>query len=429
MVTMGKRSESYEAELKAVNEQLQREIAERQSVEAALRRRNRDLAMLNQIGQLFTATLELEQLLPMVLERVRDLLNITASSIWLLEEGTGDLVCWCASGPSCAAVSGWRVSAERGVVGRAARTGHSSIIADTRCIQDGLPEIDERTGVEMRSILAVPLRVRRRLFGVLLAVDTQAERFLTEDLELLELLSAAAMIAVENAQLYAQARRDAATKSALLNEIDHRVKNNLCAIVGLLYAERRHSGIEQQTAYQAIMQDLVSRVEALATVHDMLSSSQWSLLNLSELATRVIRSALQTLPRNKRVLVRVSPSEVLVAADQAQNLALVINELATNTLKYALKEQEETVIEVGIEQYGDVVQFLFRNDGPGYPEAVLRLEQYNVGFGLVQNLVRVGLRGDLELYNDNGPVTVVRFSQKLPDGGFAVAPAFQIPGV
>ena len=51
----------------------------------------------------------------------------------------------------------------------------------------------------------------------------------------------------------------------------------------------------------------------------------------------------------------------------------------------------------------------FRDDGPGYPEDVLQLERYRVGFDLIQKMVRQGLRGELSLHNDDGAVAVIRF--------------------
>jgi len=99
-----------------------------------------------------------------------------------------------------------------------------------------------------------------------------------------------------------------------------------------------------------------------------------------------------------------------VTPDQAHNLALVINELATNTIKHALQERDTAHITVRIAlEDDDTVQFEFRDDGPGYPEDVLRLERYSVGFELIQNMVRQGLQGELSLRTDHGAVAVIRF--------------------
>jgi two-component sensor histidine kinase len=209
--------------------------------------------------------------------------------------------------------------------------------------------------------------------------------------------------------LYEQARQDAETKSMLLREVNHRVKNNLSAILGLLSIERRHAAKEQSLAYQALVNDLTNRIKGLDQVHSLLSAARWQPLLLSDLAQQIIRTALPSLSSGKSVAVTVTPSPVRVAPDQAHNLALIINELATNTVKHALQGQDTVQITVSITLDGDTVQCEFRDDGPGYAPDVLRGERQNVGMYLVRTLVRKGLRGELDLGNDRGAVTTIRF--------------------
>ena len=167
------------------------------------------------------------------------------------------------------------------------------------------------------------------------------------------------------------------------------------------------------------MDDLIGRVRGLSIVHSMLSASKWAPLPLSDLATKVIYASLKALPRGKRVSVDVTPSPVRVTSDQAHNLALVINELATNTVKYALRECDSAQITFQISLDDDPIQAVpmvrceFRDDGPGYPEDALRLERHNVGFDLIQNIVRGSLHGELSLYNDRGAVVVIRFKAQV----------------
>jgi len=77
----------------------------------------------------------------------------------------------------------------------------------------------------------------------------------------------------------------------------------------------------------------------------------------------------------------------------------VINELATNTIKHAMPEREAAGISVRIAQEDGTIVLEFRDDGPGYPEDVLQLERHNVGFDLIQHLVRHDLLGQLSLHN------------------------------
>ena len=347
------------------------DITERKRAEEALRRHSLELALLYRASQAFTSTLDLSQVLVTVLGEVRHLLDVAACSVWLIDSKTDELVCQQATGPQSEQVLGWRLAPGEGIAGCVACSGESLIVPDTRADGRHFKDVDRQIGLEIRSILTVPLQVKSGVIGVLQVVDTEVGRFSKADPMLVESLATTAAIAIENAQLYEQAQRDAETKSMLLREVNHRVKNNLSAIVGLLYAERRYAETEEQAIYQSITQNLVSRVQGLATVHNLLSASEWAPLPLNELTTHIIRSSLQTLPRDKRVSVDVTPSPIRVTPDQAHNMALVINELATNTVKYGLPEHGTAHITVRIGRDGDKVLFEFRNDGPGYPEEIL----------------------------------------------------------
>jgi PAS domain S-box-containing protein len=209
-----------------------RDITERKRAEEALRRRNRELALLNRASQALTSTLDLDQVLTTILEEIRHLLDVTASSVWLIDQETDELVCQQATGPQGESVLGWRLAPGQGLAGWVARAGESLIVPDVWTDERHFKGIDQQTGLPLRSILTVPLRVKNGIIGVLQVMDTQVDRFQPTDLRLAESLATTAAIAIENARLYEQTRQDAETKSVLLDEINHRVKNNLSAIIG-----------------------------------------------------------------------------------------------------------------------------------------------------------------------------------------------------
>ena len=216
----------------------------------------------------------------------------------------------------------------------------------------------------------------------------------------------------ERERLYEQTQRDAEIKATLLHEVNHRVGNNLTSIISILGFEQERVVVDQAT-HEAVMQDLVSRVRGLATVHRMLSATEWAPLLLSELAEQVITLALQALPRGKRVSVDVVPSLVQVTSRQANNLALVFNELTTNSVKYAWPECQNGRISVRIDHQendgeDDVILIEFRDDGTGFPEDVLSLERHSIGWDLIQAIVCYGMQGEVALRNDQGAVTRIQ---------------------
>ena len=161
--------------------------------------------------------------------------------------------------------------------------------------------------------------------------------------------------------------------------------------------------------YQSIMAELSQRVQSLTMVHSMLSNSEWAPLRLDKLVEQVLHAALQVQVRDRRLSVIIPPSSVRVTPDQAHQLALVINELATNTLKYATSKEGKISIQVDIYQEAERIYCVFQDKGPGYPPEILEQGEYNVGLDLIHNIVHGELRGDLILRNDDGAVAEISF--------------------
>jgi PAS domain S-box-containing protein len=216
----------------------------------------------------------------------------------------------------------------------------------------------------------------------------------------------------ENARLLEQSRQDAQTKTTLLHEVNHRVKNNLASIIGLIQAQKCFRKKKGSPVFRTMFTDLAGRVQGLATVHNLLSAAGWSSVKLTDLATEVIHSTLQILPPDQRVSVHVSPSSTRVSPDQANTLALVINELATNTIKHGQRGNQALSISVRVEESDGQILFEFQDNGSGYPEPIFHEEQYNVGLHLVTTLVLKDLRGKVTLGNDHGAVTRIQFEQR-----------------
>ncbi len=199
---------------------------ERQRMEESLRQRNRELALLHRAGQSLTSSLDLDRVLDSVLEEVRRLLGVVACSVWLSDQATGELVCRQVTGPKSEIVRGWLLSPEEGLVGWVARHGESLIVPDVRSDERHFKGVDQQTGLELCSILSVPLRAKQDVIGVLQVVDTDLDRFTLTDLRLIEPLAATAAIAIENARLY-QAERESRRRAEVLRQAAQAVGSSL----------------------------------------------------------------------------------------------------------------------------------------------------------------------------------------------------------
>jgi PAS domain S-box-containing protein len=206
----------------------------------------------------------------------------------------------------------------------------------------------------------------------------------------------------------------AETQKVLLSEVNHRVKNNLSAIISMLHIEEDRAEAEGLQTLP-VLRDLEGRIMGLSTVHGMLSASAWRPLRLSQLCEEVVRGALKSVPLTKKVEFSITPANERINSRQAHHLTLVLNELATNSAKHALKGRDYVRIDIGIERKDGYVLLRFRDNGPGYPEEMLKgdFSRTGVGFDLINGIARKSLHGRLELKNDNGAVTTVAFRSKV----------------
>ena len=184
------------------------DVTEQEKAQATLQQRNQELALLNRSGQAFNSTLDLNRVLVIVLEEVRHLLDVVASSIWLSDPETDELVCQQATGPNSHVVRGWRLPLGQGVVGWVAQNNVSLIVPDLHQDPRHFKGVDQQTGLALRAILSVPLQVKQKVIGVLQVVDAQVDRFHEADLALIEPLATEAAIAIENARLFEQAQQE-----------------------------------------------------------------------------------------------------------------------------------------------------------------------------------------------------------------------------
>jgi len=206
-----------------------------------------------------------------------------------------------------------------------------------------------------------------------------------------------------------KARASAEAQRVLLMEVNHRVKNNLAAIMGIIHLEERRAGAEGSEVLRKALSEIESRVYTLAVVHSMLSGGQWRPLPLDGLIRQVIEGSFGVEGENKPLL-RVAGASVLIDSSRAHNLALVVNELATNTLKHC-KDRDPCEVAVNIGVEGGEVLLTYRDNGPGFPEAMLEAEKtgWGAGLQLIRGIVTRSLGGSLTLDNDQGAKVVIRF--------------------
>lgn len=392
------------AELVSAIAHLEEEITTRERMSDALRRRNRELALLNRASHTLTSTFDLDRVLAIVLEEVRRLLGVVACSVWLLEPKTGELVCLQATGPQSEIVRGWRLASGEGFVGWAVANGESLIVPDVRNDDRHFKGVDQQTGLELRSILTVPLQVKDNVLGAIQVTDTQVNRFNPTDLVLLEPLAASAAIAIDNARLVEALRQRTAELDAFAANVAHDLGNPLTLIMGtaevlaesynLLPEESLQSALHIIARNGRRMKDIIDALLLLARVRE-----EEVILESLDMA-RIVDEARQRLPHliEKYQAEIIVPETWPVAVGHSQWVEEVWDNYLSNALKYGGRPPR---VELGATVEPDgMVSFWVRDNGNGLPpeaQAQLftpfrrfikeRTDGHGLGLAIVQGIV------------------------------------------
>lgn len=173
-----------------------------------LREKIKKLEFLATASRMLNATLDLEQLLITIMKIVKNALDVQAVSLSVVDEKGENLVFELARGRRDRAVRGLKIPFGEGVMGWVAQHQKPLVVNDTRTDQRVSLALERKLGIKPRSILAVPLKRRGRLIGVLEAINRKGGRkFTEEELSLSITLGGHIAIAVANARLFQRAER------------------------------------------------------------------------------------------------------------------------------------------------------------------------------------------------------------------------------
>lgn len=158
------------------------------------------LQKLIEVNRLISGTLELPQLLSLILLNVRDLFDVEGCSLLTVEPESGDLLFHTIEGGNDSLCQ-TRLKAGQGIVGWVVSHRESVLVNDVSRDNRFYSAIDRQVGFHTRSILCVPMEFRGQVLGAVEAINARSgEGFREEDLRLLEAIASQAAVALRNAQ-------------------------------------------------------------------------------------------------------------------------------------------------------------------------------------------------------------------------------------
>jgi two-component sensor histidine kinase len=194
-----------------------------------------------------------------------------------------------------------------------------------------------------------------------------------------------------------------AERELLMVEVNHRAKNSLAVAAALLGLQARR---QPDAAVRILFQESQERLNAMARVHDLLSKSDSAQrIDLATYLAQLCDALGGVAPRDRVRLRAAADAGLLLDADIAFPLGIVVTELITNALKYAFPGSRSGAVIAQAQRLGPAgVELVVQDDGVGMSKP----REGTLGYGLVRSLV-TQIGGDISVEGGAGVRVIITF--------------------
>ncbi len=347
---------------------------------ASLTRRVARLERMVTVGQLLNSTLDLSELLELIIKTAAELVDTQTASIMLLDERTEELFFAAATGETQEKLRQVKVKVplEGSIAGAIYRTGEPAIVDDVRDDSRHYSGVDHSISFHTQSILGVPLQVRNRRIGVLEALNKlEGARFDQEDVRVLSTMASHAAVAIENARLVARLR-DAnrrlsdldRMKSNFISIASHELRTPLTIVQGYASFLRAQASPSTSTELDMVLKG-AGKLQAVIdqmTNLSYLNATTGDLVKEEFVLQRVLQDVCQewqSLAETASLTLQVKfPQAPIYINGDVKRITLAMNNLLNNAVKFT---PEGGHIEVAIAMHTGRVSVSVSDTGIGIP--------------------------------------------------------------
>jgi two-component sensor histidine kinase/ligand-binding sensor domain-containing protein len=200
-------------------------------------------------------------------------------------------------------------------------------------------------------------------------------------------------------------------RELLLKEIHHRVKNNLQIINSLINLQ---AGQVSDPESLRVFEECKNRIKSMAIIHTKFyESKDFSKIDLAEYVKQLVKDLIQTYNVNKNIELICNVNSIQLGIDTVIPVGLILNEIISNSLKYAFNKVEIGIIEISLKRNHDSKEFemIVGDNGLGFDKAKFENStNASLGFELIK-ILSEQLNGTVELLNQPGTFYKLRFSE------------------
>jgi two-component sensor histidine kinase len=215
----------------------------------------------------------------------------------------------------------------------------------------------------------------------------------------------------ERKQIDRKIRDSLKEKEVLLQEVHHRVKNNLQVISSILNLQ---SSYVSDPSTLDILQESQNRIKSMSFIHETLyRTTDFSSINFSEYIKSLSYNLIQSYRLQNCTVDFVADIDTIeMSIDQSIPCGLIVNELVSNALKYAYKDRKKGKLIIELKENGNQVSLKISDDGVGLPENFKFEKNDSLGVQLVYSLTEQ-LDGTIEVNSEKGTSFLITFEKRV----------------
>lgn len=427
-----------------------KDITKRKKTEVKLEKQFAEQTTLLEATRAVSETLELEKALHRVLEQLCKSVNVTSAYIyeWNKEDQTENVIAEYICSASNGKENGSNLRVAHGLRMELPGNSRALLSGEVDIFHVDDPKLHEWDRNRMKaygykSALMLPMKVKGEVTSYAALFESRRRRTFTEDeISLAQAIAQQAANVLENNQLYTellqrsndlelsniaiskiladmkkkekQIEAGLIEKEVLLQEIHHRVKNNMEVISSLLQLQ---SNQVKDKKFMKLVEDSQHRIHSMSLIHEKLYQSEdLASIDFEDYIQSLVEDLFQSQGIDtNNIALRLDVGSVFLGVDSAVPCGLIINELISNCLKYAFPQNSRGKKKIEIALKGttdDEFELVVSDNGIGIPQKVDFRNTESLGLRLVTNLTERQLQGSIELDRSGG----TRFHIKFKNG-------------
>lgn len=333
------------------------------------------LDVLSEVARTVTTSPYLEEVLQLLVNITAKRFNYRVVTVRLLDPERQELILRATQATNKAYQRKRAIKLGESIAGRAIQSREPVFTLDVLNDEDYIGhDLAEEQG--LRSMICIPLIVQDRPVGVMSCYTGETRQFSDDEISVLMTLAQQTAVSIEHSRLQ--------VRHTLMQEMHHRVKNNLQQVASLLRLQLRQSHYK---SLEDALTDSLSRIQAIAAVHELLSRDDLDHVSIQHIAEMLCTHQQQSfIMPGKIIRFSVRGDQVHLNMNQATQVALVLNEMIQNAVEHGFSNAESGEIHITVEDKEGEIGIWVSNDGDPIPEGFDAAKSGQLGLQIIHSL-------------------------------------------